>query len=97
MIRNPAYRGLCFTCRNDTNCALSREPNEPVFHCEEFETEPFVSTKTTGKDTDPAAALPVPGERDAGEYAGLCSGCEDCETCSFPRPEGGVWHCEEYR
>ena len=97
MICNPAYRGLCSTCRNATDCTFPREPNKPVFYCEEFETEPFVSTKTTGKDLDSAVALPIPEERDSGGYAGLCSDCEDRETCTFPRAEGGVWHCEEYR
>jgi hypothetical protein len=28
---------------------------------------------------------------------GLCSTCENSETCTFQKPEGGVWHCEEYK
>ena len=28
---------------------------------------------------------------------GLCCTCEDCRVCKYPKPEGGVWHCEEYR
>jgi hypothetical protein len=27
----------------------------------------------------------------------LCSNCEDRHTCIYPKPAGGVWHCEEYR
>ena len=28
---------------------------------------------------------------------GLCTTCELRETCTFTRPESGVWRCEEYR
>jgi hypothetical protein len=36
-------------------------------------------------------------EADATHQRGLCSICEGREVCAFPKPEGGVWHCEEYR
>jgi hypothetical protein len=28
---------------------------------------------------------------------GICSNCDNCRTCVFPKPEGGIWHCEEYQ
>jgi (2Fe-2S) ferredoxin len=28
---------------------------------------------------------------------GICINCENRHTCKFIRPDGGVWHCEEYR
>ncbi len=28
--------------------------------------------------------------------AGLCATCEKRKTCVVPKPEGGVWRCEEY-
>ncbi len=28
---------------------------------------------------------------------GLCSNCKNRKNCSFPKPESGVWHCEEYQ
>ena len=36
------------------------------------------------------------GEKEV-QYKGLCSTCEIRETCSFPKPEWGVWQCDEYR
>ncbi len=27
---------------------------------------------------------------------GLCANCALFENCTLPRPESGVWHCEEY-
>jgi hypothetical protein len=38
-----------------------------------------------------------PIERVYNKYTGLCSTCENSETCTFQKPEGGVWHCEEYK
>jgi (2Fe-2S) ferredoxin/predicted RNA-binding Zn-ribbon protein involved in translation (DUF1610 family) len=31
-----------------------------------------------------------------GKYRGLCLNCAKREFCTFPKPEGGVWHCDEY-
>ena len=28
---------------------------------------------------------------------GLCSNCDELETCTFPDARQGVLHCEEYR
>ncbi|MEI9476493.1 MAG: hypothetical protein WCO26_07950 [Deltaproteobacteria bacterium] len=36
-------------------------------------------------------------ELDVGKHRGLCTICEDHGVCTYPKPEGGVWHCEEYR
>lgn len=30
-------------------------------------------------------------------HRGLCVNCDVRETCTLPRPEGGVWYCEEYQ
>jgi hypothetical protein len=28
---------------------------------------------------------------------GLCMNCDVRDTCTFTKPEGGVWFCEEYQ
>jgi hypothetical protein len=52
------------------------------------------------RPTDPpASAEPRPssnnGDRST-KFLGLCSNCDNRETCTYPKPEGGVWRCEEY-
>jgi len=37
-----------------------------------------------------------PGLEEGSEYRGLCMYCELRKTCALPRPEGGVWRCENY-
>ncbi len=34
--------------------------------------------------------------KDGEEFKGLCVNCANRHTCLCPKPEGGVWHCEEY-
>ncbi len=29
-------------------------------------------------------------------YKGLCVNCDKRETCTIPKPEGGVWRCKDY-
>jgi hypothetical protein len=36
------------------------------------------------------------GTAENGRFKGLCVNCKYRETCLYPKPEGGVWHCEEY-
>lgn len=50
------------------------------------------------KDEDVAAAehgYPHDKENNE-EYTGLCAHCAKRDVCVLPRPNGGVWHCEEY-
>lgn len=35
-------------------------------------------------------------EKDTRLFKGLCMNCAHRDTCLLPRPESGVWHCEEY-
>jgi len=93
------YRGLCRTCVGRATCTYPRPKDRQVMFCAEFEGElpnparPFTAI---------AQAAPIPGVQmadrgpEASPYKGLCRTCERRETCTFPKPPGGVWHCEEF-
>jgi len=95
MSSNSVYRGLCSTCKHAPTCAFPREPQRPAFFCEEFEIERAPATKRDG-EANPFLASFVPAKESA-KLSGLCSDCEGRQTCVYPKPEGGVWHCEEYQ
>jgi hypothetical protein len=87
------YGGLCSTCVHASTCGYRRVPLQPVWDCCDFEPEigpvnlspPLVSPlKSIAEGENP------------GKHAGLCVNCEHRKTCTYPRSEGGVWHCEEY-
>lgn len=93
-------RGLCTTCDHAATCRFVRDQRRPVFYCEEFRVQsaPEVAAPdavgrvpATGSEYE---ARPAPGAR---TWSGLCVNCAVRDSCSFPQPDGGVWHCEEYR
>ncbi len=81
--------GLCHTCLK-TECAL-RAGDATVVQCEEFADDapvrrPLKALVKTSPFSEPPATS-----------AGLCVNCEERATCTLPRPECGVWHCESWR
>lgn len=85
------YRDLCSTCCHSEACGSRSTPERPILFCELFEVR--------ARPTAPAAGLleRASGRQSAAERKGLCANCENVRTCALARPEGGVWHCEEYR
>jgi len=99
-IKNGESSGICLCCKSVSTCTYTEDCRRPVLQCEDFEGyEPRRAT-TRVKDilttTDPNPGSDVE-EKDSGKHKGLCGICEDHDTCTFTKPEGGVWHCEEYR
>ena len=97
--RKKEYFGLCSLCENASTCTYTRDFRRPVLQCEDIEGYEPCPVRTIVKKilptTDPKFGSVE--EKDLGKYKGLCSICEDFKTCTFVKPEGGVWHCEEYR
>lgn len=98
-IENATATGLCVTCRNETGCMYPRNSEQTVHQCEEFEAfeypfwmekgiDPTAETRFGGSDkiADPIRA----------SLKGLCRTCAVAETCTYPKHESGVWHCEEF-
>lgn len=83
---------LCSSCRHAAGCTFQKDRQIPSLYCEEFEID-------TGPPVQPAAKeIPAANaDKDSCEFIGLCSNCDNRKTCDFPKPEGGIWHCEEYR
>jgi len=87
------YRDLCSTCNHAEACGDHSTPENPIFFCEQFDAFAAVAPSDHAAPSPGLAATRAVGNRDEG----LCMNCEDRDTCRTPRPQGGVWHCEEYR
>ena len=95
--KNMQDRSLCSNCKNDSECTFKKNRREPSFYCEEFEIDASLPVKAI-KEEKSAASAPVDAEdKDSDKFIGLCSNCDIRITCTFPKPEGGIWHCEEYQ
>jgi hypothetical protein len=90
--------GLCSTCNNAPGCYyLARRG--PALFCELFDGYAPPAERSAGaRAAWPAAASPARRavEEEAAQFSGLCVNCEHRRTCTSPKPEGGVWHCENY-
>lgn len=92
--------GLCSCCNYSPTCTYPRESGRSVLQCDEFDgisSPPEQRIKKIRNlsinyfsGTHPDAQGPVMS-------TGLCPYCENFHACTYPKPEGGVWHCEEYR
>lgn len=91
----PGYAGLCTLCRNDPTCESPRIPWWSPNYCERFQ------PRKTGPPVRRTARI-VPsrtriGTKDSrSQYKGLCLLCGLRDYCRYPKPEEGVWQCEEY-
>ena len=95
--KNMQDRSLCSNCRNAADCTFQKKRQKPSLYCEEFEIDICPSAKIAGKEKPLPTALVDAEEEDSGKFIGLCSNCDNRRTCVFPKPEGGIWHCEEYQ
>ncbi len=88
--------GLCRTCVKAPECTFPRDPNRPVHSCDEFEGVDAPRSERASR-TVVASVFPSDdaAERAPTELKGLCVQCARRHTCSYPKPAGGVWHCEE--
>ncbi len=92
--QSKTIRGLCITCNNISDCSFRAiDANRLIWYCELFDC--FVEVEKV-VETAKAILGSQPLEKGYGKYEGLCANCKNCLTCIFTKPEGGIWHCEEY-
>ena len=90
--------GLCMTCNNAPTC-FHRARRGPALFCELFDGRALPPERIPSEKATPPAdssAARRAAEEEAPKYTGLCMNCEHRRTCTHPKPEGGVWHCEDY-
>ena len=93
-------QGLCLNCNHAATCVVPAQSSAPVWHCNEHEClAPYCPPSKPKTDATPAA---TPGKPDACEknlnhLMGLCTNCDNQASCTLPRPESGVWQCNEYQ
>jgi hypothetical protein len=93
MANHSVARGICATCKHEPGCIYLADSDGMVLQCEEFEMA-FPEPVATPIRTEPRRPS-VNGDRSQ-RLAGLCQNCDNRDSCIYPKPEGGVWLCEEY-
>lgn len=90
-------RGLCSTCIHDSDCTFPRYLIRPVLQCEVFEGENLSPKRRSTNRFRLIRKEDIEDSSKSTQYRGLCKLCTIREGCVFPKPESGVWHCEEYK
>jgi hypothetical protein len=93
------YEGICAVCKSAPHCVFLKGSQSPIMQCEEFESFSPVKRKKFDADNPQQAktlTTTTTQDSDTPKHKGLCINCKNSEKCSFPKPEGGVWRCEEY-
>ena len=87
-------QGLCLTCVHFKKCTLTagNGATSGVQFCEEYQTVCLDPVVVTGKKNSRNTM-----KRTSSGILGLCCNCVHYPYCSFPKPEAGVWHCEDYQ
>jgi hypothetical protein len=112
MTELPDYNDICSTCIYGPICTRRVYAKAPIWYCNEFDDHDPPPELRRIDDHDPPPENKRPGTSaavarsrgpakesapPAAVAKGLCANCENRDTCLMPHPEGGVWHCEEYR
>ncbi len=98
--------GFCSICKSAPTCNYKGRDSQKISYCCEREgyenCEDSVSLALVNigniflPNSNVGGAFGASAKNPATDK-GLCKNCESRQTCLFPKPEGGVWHCEEYR
>ena len=97
---NAERPGLCMTCNNAPDCVYRSQRGFDALYCEMYDCYPVTTASSDeGGDTEPIITSVKPPSKEMSQHSakGLCSNCDNFEDCLLPKPEEGVWHCEEYR
>lgn len=91
-------KGICAHCVNASECAYPKDAGRPTLFCDEFEGfEPRAMARVSSIHEKCKAAPQADSSKELALYKGLCRTCANNDGCDFPKPEGGVWRCEEYK
>lgn len=84
--------GLCSTCDNCPDCVYRVSRGADAQYCETFD----CGNGASRAQTVTLVTRIEPQVREQTSLKGLCVNCENRDSCSLPKAESGIWHCEEY-
>ena len=83
--------GLCAACDHAPTCTHARPAATIVLECDDLSPLKIEVSAPVGVDVVPVATPP-----DRAAIKGLCATCDRLPSCTYPKLEGGVWHCDEF-
>lgn len=85
-------QGICPTCGSFPECTYIVNADKPLFECDYFDrgasAQPVNIKIVTTRKKD--------GNNGSNGIAGICTDCQKHTACDFPKPELGIWECNNY-
>ena len=92
--------GICITCKHRSYCLSFQnglKAEIPIWDCNEYEhNDTEVIMDQPQYRAQAIDDCDSPGETTREDIKGLCTNCDNRNSCMLPITRGGVWHCEEY-
>jgi hypothetical protein len=92
--------GICITCKHRSYCLSFQNglrAERPIWDCNEYEHNDVEVDAVSQEYCAPAENdESLSNEINRENKKGLCINCNSRDSCMLPRPESGIWHCEEY-
>jgi hypothetical protein len=79
---------LCMNCVNHTECVFELVSEESIIQCENYEIE------TWSKEQN---LVPIIQPSKHSTFLGLCSNCDNAESCNLISADSIIFTCEEYK
>jgi NADH:ubiquinone oxidoreductase subunit E len=93
-----AQLGICANCSRMVLCTSRKNWIGPIRDCDDFDDRraaaPTSAVEPLSFPIDKSIDLAAPEEAEI--YKGICSNCDNRETCGYRTPGQAVWFCEEY-
>jgi hypothetical protein len=93
-----AQLGICAKCKRMELCTSRKNWIGPIIDCEDFDdrraTAPDLAVESQSFAMNKSIDLAAPEEAEI--YKGICSNCDNRETCGYRTSDQAVWYCEEY-
>jgi len=94
MLNSDGQKYLCRGCSKYDLCTL-RYTDIDLEYCEEYEAKNKLIINDYPNSQNNLSNSIIKNNNIV-KPRGICRNCANLETCLYPRPEEGVWRCEEY-
>ena len=84
--------GLCINCFTANDCVYHLNQTQPIIFCEEF-----TCTDPSEPKSNITRVIPKIKNSLNSSLKGICSNCENIETCNLQQTDDNIINCEEYR
>ena len=94
MLYSDWYKYLCERCSKYDQC-VTRNSGTDLEFCSNYEIAKNLNIHSSPISINNNSELLIKNYGD-NQLKGICRNCANLKDCLHPKPEGGLWRCEEY-